>query len=734
MRTSIVGAAFLLVGAGAATVAAVDTTGNNLALNGSDTLFDVTTDVIAACKVQFADFAGNKITYKGGGSGVGAAQMQGTGNVNASPPTNLPQAQKVAPMSRALKNTEYCPPSGNSSAPLASPSLTTDLLVGIDGVAIVANTVNSCSDSVSNGFGLLSTFNVTADGTVGGTAAGSYTFANSFDALKVLYFGLTNDGAYNCASPVRKTLVKQWKNLFSGDCPAGNGTCSGGLTHAWRRSDLSGTTDAFVSILNPAGRGIGTLPNLNGSAQKVNPFCNSVDATTGVASFGGSGDFSDKDPIRTVCGANDGVCGPAGKKVTDGTGPGNFQGDLGVVLPILIPDGAVTLAADYYIANAGPSLPPPACTNACVLVGPIKGNQLPGSLKCIDGTTPVGGACYMPAVNGDPRCVSGTHNQCAGAAGKPDGRRYNLVTVVPRTQVPPAGQASTTYQFAYDVNSVPVATGANPIANPRFMMGSYYRIHANTAGDHNVPVTGTTGKCQENDDTSQIGCLVDSDPCSVGYAGREASKLFPGTGSPPTPVVTTTKALAVNGVTPYTPASINSEPNEALLNLLTTASGATEPFYPLARRLYFATMFGFGNLQTGEKELTQCFSTSSLVEPLITSHGFVAIPGGVQCLDYPEELSTTASPAANTRGAGAGPILGGCGPCSGYTTAFACGAQAGCTWDGAACSGAPTGHNTCTDPATAPPICGDGIVATSFGECEPPGTATCDANCKPIAP
>ena len=42
------------------------------------------------------------------------------------------------------------------------------------------------------------------------------------------------------------------------------------------------------------------------------------------------------------------------------------------------------------------------------------------------------------------------------------------------------------------------------------------------------------------------------------------------------------------------------------------------------------------------------------------------------------------------------------------------------------------GHNACTDSALAPPICGDGVVATAFGECEPPGTATCDANCKPI--
>jgi hypothetical protein len=734
MRTSIVGAAFLLVGAGAATVAALDTTGNNLALNGSDTLFDVTTDVLASCKLQFPDFAANKITYKGGGSGVGAAQMQG-------------DIQQVSPMSRALKNTEYCPPGGNvvSGALVGGPGLTADLLVGIDGVAIVANTVNSCSGTAPNGFGASTAFAVTADGTTTGgapatcpgcDASNNYTFADSFDALKVLYFGLMNNGTYDCASPVRKTMIKQWKNLFSTDCGGSTGpgdtTCSAGLTHAWRRSDLAGTTDAFVNILNPAGRGVGTLPNLNGSAQKINPFCNTPDATSGVKSWGGAGDFTDADPIRTACGAAgtiDGVCGFTGKKAGD-TSPGSFVGDLGVVLPVLIPDGTVSLPADLYPPNV-------ACTNSCVLVAPIRGNQLPNGYKCPDGTSTVGGSCFMPALNNDPRCIAGNHAQCAGASGRPDGRRYNLVQVVPSSQVPAASRAPTAFQFAYDINSVPISTAANPIANPRFMTASFFRIHSNTAGASNVPVTGTTGLCQENDDTSQIGCLVDSDPCSVGYAGREAAKLYPGTGSPPAGVLAQNKALSINGVTPYTPATINANPNEALLNLLNTTSGPTEPFYPLSRRLFFATNYGFGNLLTGEKELASCYADSAIVEPIITNHGFVAVPNGVECLDYPEELATTSTPAPNTRGAGALPALGGCGPCTGFTSALACGAVAGCSWNGSTCSGTATGHNACLDPALAPPICGDGIIATSFGEqCDPPAnpqtgvSGTCDTNCK----
>ena len=121
MRTSIVGAAFLLAGAGAATVAAVDTTGSNLALNGSDTLFDVTNAVIASCPTQFSDFTTQGISYLGGGSGVGAGAM----GLNT---------QQISPMSRALKNTEYC-----SIAAPASSTLAEGLLVGIDGVAMMTS-------------------------------------------------------------------------------------------------------------------------------------------------------------------------------------------------------------------------------------------------------------------------------------------------------------------------------------------------------------------------------------------------------------------------------------------------------------------------------------------------------------------------------------------------------------------------------------------------------------------
>lgn len=158
-RASIAGAALLLAGAGAAGLAAAaDTNGNGIALNGSDTLFELTNnDVFSTCSIQFSDWTTDPITYQGGGSRVGA------GNMNQG-------LQAVSPMSSALKDSEFCAPTASVYAsPLtpvpASAGLTAALLVGLDGVTISANQVMSCSSSAANGLGSATTMAVTNDGT-----------------------------------------------------------------------------------------------------------------------------------------------------------------------------------------------------------------------------------------------------------------------------------------------------------------------------------------------------------------------------------------------------------------------------------------------------------------------------------------------------------------------------------------------------------------------------------------
>jgi hypothetical protein len=635
-----------------------------LILNGSDTLFDVTTSVIQSCNGVTSDTTGGD-TYKGGGSGVGAGQMGGVSGV---------AQQAISPMSRALKNTEFCglPTTVYSGAVAESASATEGLLVGIDGVAIAVNQTTSCGGTATvpgaNGFGAVS---------MATTSSGTYTFGDSsvpanlykgqpsFDALAVLYFGLTHDGVYNCASDTRKSLIANWKNLFNTDCSAGDGVCTTGLTHAWRRSDLSGTTDAFVSVLNPAGRGIGTLPGVPvGAAQKTNPFCNSIDANTTPApvSFGGSSDFTDKDPIRITCGSANAVENVCEAYKNFGKTGLNI-GDLGVVLPVLLPDSATTVSGDNY-----PTQPcnPSVCNT---LVAPIKTSFLDPTYLCPGSNLPPNqGFCQMPALDAtsnDPRCISNNLSKCFDVVGRADGRQYNLPVVIANSQLTGTNQKykqpGASFQFAVDVNGRP-------------MSASFYRIHAQTAGNHNVPdaSAGTTGICQENDDTSQIGCLTDSDPCSIGYAGRESAKAYPGVGTPAVPTSEPLKALSVNGTPPFTPDAVAiaatggfsnglAQPDLGLKNLV--AAPGSLPLYPLARRLYFNTIFGFSNLQGGEKELAQCYATNSIVGPAISGHGFVAMPAGVQCIDYPEGQPTAAL-APNVQGPG-NAALNGCGVAGG---------------------------------------------------------------------
>jgi ABC-type phosphate transport system substrate-binding protein len=654
MRTSIAGAAILLAGVGATTVAAV-TSGNNIALNGSDTLFDVTRDVITACGTQFpgaTGFATKGITYEGGGSGVGAGQM-GLGH------------QEIAPMSRSLKNGEYCG---------ANQGFAADLLVGIDGVAIVTSKSSSCSTATVNTVGT-------------GLAFGGYTLGavanipHAVDALRLIFMGIDQTGVQNCNSATRKTLIQNWTNLFTTDpsCGGGDAHCTTGATHAWRRSDTSGTTDGFVGVLTAnagAGVALGTMSTApTGAAQKKNPFCNSFEAndsshqaqfldgtallsdgvTTTPMSDGRVNDSSDHDPIRTPCDGNDAICGNAGqcyKQTTQATclatsAQCTWNGtscattnDLGVVLPVFIPDVA------YGTTELFPATD---CSGSCALLPVITGGALPIGYKCQNGTNPIAGRCWVPVIDTtgkDPRClVTDPTTRCFGTPGPLgaiDGRVWNKNTMVLTSEVAAAYRfAGATYQVGLDRNN-------------RLMDGSFYRQHMRTPSSYNTRAVDAnyTGQCHENDDTSQIGCLVDADDCSVGYAGREAAKTFPGSVTDPN------KALIVDGHSPFD--------SGVLTNLV--GSG---PVYELARRLYLATGpggVGFAGLpaSSGEQMLAQCYSKDSLVGPAITAHGYIQVPA-ISCIDYPETAATS-TPLVNTQGAGNVALAG----CASATNTDAC--------------------------------------------------------------
>jgi hypothetical protein len=752
MRTSIASATFLLLGASAAAVGATYDP-NNVSITGSDTLFQVTNDIMNVCDGNMhgsfaaaGNMMGHDKPYVGGGSGVGANAMALGG-------------QGLAPMSRALKNIEYC---NNSSAyTLSSQSTTNALIVGLDGVSIMANAAQSCSGDLPNS-GANSSFTYTASD---GSGSKTYTISNSLDALRIAFAGTDGskasyEGDYGCNGPIRKALLANWSSLFTTACSAGK--CDGstdptsqmtqptGVSHLWRRSDLSGTTDAFVSLVNLGVRKVGNNPAQNPASfsYTINAFCNSVDANAvapqatasgtacsadaqcpvlwgskcvggvcsgtkttdtaniqnghiaipcllttttnnrvvqasgapanlalanpnninqdcqvagdtfqdadgntlmqdsvcqqgpvlaGDASTAGStnntvrtgichpgslatfSDYADNDPVRVFC-DSDGTNDTEQVCEKDGT--------LGVVLPILLPDvptGTTALSTDEQY-------PSTACDshNICKLSQTYTGDKGP----CPRGGPRLLGRCFQPtgtdaSNNVTFNCLATSATHCFNDSGI-DGRAYNLQ--VKRKNGAEGGMYVQDSSFTH-------------------MVGSYFRIHQKASASYATATTGIN-TCKQGSDTNQIGCLVTSDPCSAGFAGREADKIN-GAFNRPLSVNTILPRLAtstpdstitqlVDGVEPITHKKCGADADCAGLTQshCNTQFGLCYPpadvVYPLARRLYVASLNGLGTLTGAEGELAKCYGDNNLLTPIIQNDNFVPVPGGASCIDYPE--------------------------------------------------------------------------------------------------
>ncbi|MDX2052642.1 MAG: hypothetical protein SFV15_09645, partial [Polyangiaceae bacterium] len=289
MKTTTAITMFLAVAAGTASAGAAIT------LSGSDTLETMTKRILATCPASIGSVAG--ISYGGGGTTTGENAMKaGT--------------QQVSPMSRALNPGNTCGPNQAKAE---------NLEIAGDGLAILTSPAasNQCQGTVATG-GLAKNTTVAVDG------GGSYTFTSWRDVLRTLFAGLDNTkantlAARDCSSNVRKSLQKSWAKLFQASCGA---TPCTELKHIWRRGDLSGTTDTFVSLVglpNPVRVG----PNVTQT-----PFCGGLD-------------YEDNDPIRIPCDANDDVCG------ADGT--------LGLLQTIFVPESLTTDVA-YPLTACDPGV------------------------------------------------------------------------------------------------------------------------------------------------------------------------------------------------------------------------------------------------------------------------------------------------------------------------------------------------------------------------------------------
>ncbi len=544
MRTMIVGATFLAIGASAAGVGALD----NINLTGSDTLEDITRDLLLQC--PGATSAG--IGYIGGGSSVGENAM---GN----------NTQTVAPMSRFLNpTTAVCAKGGTAEG----------ITIALDGLSIVAGTVNgnACGGGLAfsaKSFAVTDAAGAPVVDCVGCTA-GTNTYAISGtrpwqDVLNLIWFGKPHVGTVlDCASPARRSLADNWGNLFQAGCVGS--TCTN-LKHAFRRADLSGTTDTLVSLL-----GAPSMPlaqTAAGAVARVIPFCNAYGSP---ALFGGGSDYLDLDPIRRACEANEQVC--------------SRTGTLGLVQVIDLPANLGN-SQNFPTANCG--------IGKFALMTPASGNSI---TVCPNGLGKLFNKCFQPYIDNGPNV------NAYDPPGTPGGNdEANCVALRSPVQ---GFQANGMNGRAYNLNVRNSGGGYQRDSLNRFVTHAAFRIHGTQVlAGGGVPCNSAASA------TAQIGCLVQANPCSIGFAGREAEQQA------------NVMGLSVNGLAP-------SQANiEALVLTPSTADD-----YPLSRKLFFNTLNGFEAITGGELELARCMADNAKIGPVAAARGFIPVPGGVQCQDF----------------------------------------------------------------------------------------------------
>jgi hypothetical protein len=631
--------------------------------SGSDTLERFTKELVTACGAigggaTYPALAGAtpQFNYIGGGStGGGNGLRNGT--------------QDIAPQSRAMNQAEYCEavieagPEGEAAVTLTPGANAENWAIGRDGLSIttraanalrcdngsVAGTLSGISDAdgdelTADDFGASLAFNKTIN-LIGG---GTYTFADWREVLRVLWAGadLTNfpgtaqtaaNREARCNSVIRRSLVDNWDDMIqnAGSCAAVANSCQNAsgvgqpLRHIYRRDDLSGTTDTFLTLLGLNAVG-GTLAA--GTLGVNEPFCNGRDT-------------EDRDPIRVRCTnanpantENDETCGADQTKglvvairAVTGLGtnntltlPGNRQPPALEDLYPSQPSAPVNCAQGVFAVR-----PPPAAYGSPPFSACVPPIGTPGQACCPDGAPFFGTGCLTPqapagtnityhneqggviaTAAADCNCVNHwSNNSGLGPDLNPsivgvqnDGRVWNGIFRGPRSpwRTPP--------------NPCPALRderGTQPLLADMRMR---YRTHTvngtvvpNTPGD---PLTENDRICHEFDATRAIGCLSRVSDCSLGFAGREAGADLPDDGGP-------SAGSEFNGATPLMIGNIATPPVKAIGPDETAIFATTNPDrYPLGRKLYFNSIVGVDNIRAGGGQDEQDQLITCMMDPV----------------------------------------------------------------------------------------------------------------------
>lgn len=644
MRKTIALGTFAALAAGSAGAGALDSVPS---MKGSDTLKDITTTIVANCTALPGYPTDNStapgvqpIVYDGTGSGNGENEMK---KAVAS------QTQLIAPMSRAL-GTGICDSTADRTG-------AEGVVFALDGLSVVFGKV--FASAYTDGIQYTTSAGATP-ATPGVTSNIWRTVLR--EVYAGMGASGSNIYNRNCNSASRKAIIDNWDNLFAGADPGNvcldsNPDASAtekGLRHAFRRTEESGTTDVFLAQLSlpavnfmqtglssntgiiPTGasavqqniyRGLANSPfcNVSRPEDDYNPVSMQVNGVTSYippmyqvgtpagagagngfapydASLGANARFlspfmpemQDQDPVRRKC------IGPK-SKVSQTPGVPREEvcgadGTLGIVLAI-DPPPSITTAQRY---------PTQACDDGIDFQdGPAPTRPTGDAVRCPNGDAPLDGKCPLP-VRAEPSAPGGVAFDCLNhglnvpaafndqdgtgadypdapltdAAQNADGRAYNQILRA----------VDGTIRLVKRPNPMAIGTMDVPVT------GAYYRIHSSRSG---LVSPAHTRTCSTQDDaTDQIGCLVQLNPCSLGYAGGGAVSNNQG----PTDAEKTI-AAPVNGV------AVSNTSVQALI------VGGTQ--YPIARKLYVNSLRGFDVLagsdntaagKDAEFDLAACFS------------------------------------------------------------------------------------------------------------------------------
>lgn len=601
MKISMITATGLLVAAGAAGVgAAVDTTGNNLVLSGSDTLKPVIQQVLSSTPSI------TTLSFVGGGQSVSDSAIDAN-------------TQQLSFGTASLKNTIYVGVSidsdGDGTKDLPIQGTTEALVLGLDALSILGNSTAAGVPAAPAGLGLGvavagKSFIVNghnADGsentslapTFPGSATGAnanygavfdgtrwtYTLQSSIDAIRLIYGGLHHNGTagigdFNANSDVRRSLANQWEAIFNTGV-AVSGTKQ--LNHAYRRSDLAGTTNAFIALVGFGARGIGTLPGA-GSTKKTSPFANDAaaagltagnlngaivlstaagttvnndptannalfqylglarnDVNSVVTSNAGTGDQLDLDPIRRPA-------TKSGLKSIDQVA--SAGGTLGLVQVIFYPDTPNISQAQVYptiLADPGAFdfLPAGSAGNDTAPVGPTLIGDFLQPYWLADGSGVTGGNV---TTNHQELDSTGLHFHTVQVTNAKGPRTPDVDIAVINDGLPTVQLATSPTQFyKHHYNAVSRLNNLPSIAftgddgrafngpvrnddtgayvkdnNNRELAAGYYKVRSLglPAPASNSAFLPFTPNLQQTNSDFQTGALIANDPQSIGFTGR----------------------------------------------------------------------------------------------------------------------------------------------------------------------------------------------------------------------